>query len=61
VQLLLAMRRSAEAVGKSFAVVGATDTFTTVCAALGISSEQLIAATSLLPEPVYMNQESSNA
>jgi len=61
VQLLLAAQRSGEASGKSFGVVGATDTFTAVCAALGIPSEQLIAAPGTLPEPAGMGVESSNA
>ena len=61
VQLLIAMQRSAEAVGKPFAVITATDAFTMVCASLGISSEHFIAVTSTLPEPACMNQESSNA
>jgi anti-anti-sigma factor len=61
VQLLLAVQRSAEAAGKPFAVVAATAAFTTVCAALGISSAQFIAATSALPEPACMGKESTNA
>jgi len=45
IQLLFAMQRSAKAAGKPFAIVAATDVFTTTCAALGISQTQFVAAT----------------
>jgi anti-anti-sigma factor len=61
VQLLVAAQRSAEAAGKPFAIIAVTEAFTTVCASLGISSGQFIAATSPLLEPACMGKESIDA
>lgn len=61
VQLLIAMQRSAESAGKSFAVVAPTDAFTTVCAALGISSAQFVATTIPLLEPACTEKENTVA
>jgi anti-anti-sigma factor len=61
VQLLLAMQKSAEAADKPFSVVAATDAFTTVCATLGISSEQFMAANIPLLEPACTEKETSVA
>jgi len=61
IQLLLAMQRSAMAAGKPFAIVAATNAFTTICAALGISSTQFMATTIPLLEPSSTEQEVSVA
>jgi len=57
VQVLLAMQRSAAAAAKPFAVVATTDALTTVCAALGISSAQFVAATVPLLESACTERE----
>jgi hypothetical protein len=55
------MQKSSKAARKPFAVVAATTAFTTVCAALGISSSQFVAATVLLLEPAITEKETTVA
>jgi len=61
VQLLLAMQRSAEAVGKPFAVVSGTDVFTMTCEALGISRTQFVEAIIHVVKPACNEKETTVA
>jgi len=59
VQLLLAMQKSAEVAAKPFAVVAASNEFASICAALGLSSTQFVAATIPLLEPACPEMENT--